>query len=72
MIMRNDNLLTIKKGMTVKAQRAIIIRNWVYLPDDQQNGWENVNNYGYMTTGHMLDITQEEVDREYDKQFNWM
>lgn len=72
MIMRNDNLFAIKKGMTVKAKRATVIRNWVYLTDDQQNEWENVNNYGYMTTGIMLDITQEEVDRENDKQFNWM
>lgn len=52
--MRNDNLIKPKT-------RKDIIRNWVFMSDEEQVYWENVNNYGYMMHQKMYDITREEI-----------
>lgn len=68
---RNDNLLDIKSDWPKYKQRKFVLRNWVYMSDEQAVAWENVNNYGYMVTGHMFDITAKEVEEEIQHQFGW-
>lgn len=62
--MRNDNLI-------VPKTRKDIIRNWVFMSDEEQAEWENVNNYGYMMLEKMFDITPAEISKAIEYYFGY-
>jgi len=62
--MRNDNLMKNPKT------RKDIIRNWVYMSDEEQEFFDfQPDNYGYMVLNKMFDIQREEVEKAIEYYF---